>query len=525
MTEKDIGLELNPPKRANRRVKSVVSPSANDGAAMLNGYASSGGYYAQMFNADAIIKNENDLIRRYRELAQRAEVESAIEDVVTEAIVYAGNTFPCSINLDDVALTAAVKKKIEEEFEEVLHLYNAENLDEIFRTWYIDGRIHYYVIIDPDRITDGIVELRYIDPRKIKKVKDVKKIRTESGLDVIDSVDEYYLFNDNGIEANTLSGVRLTMDSVIYAHSGIYDSGTNVILSYLHKAIRPANQLKMMEDATVIYKSTRAVDRRVFYIDVGNLPKLKAEQYVQDVMSRFTNKIVYNPTTGEVGDTTKNMSMLEDYFLARRDGGKATEIVPLQGSSGFDDMSAVAYFRDLLYKSLNIPSSRHQSDAAFNIGRPSEITRDEVKFSKFVNRLRRKFSTILLDALRIQIITKKIINENEWEKIKKSAMIDYEEDNHFAELKEIEVLNNRIQTLGNIETYVGKYFSDAWVKKHVLKFNESDIRDMDAEIEAEKAAAPTDDDENDNDMDSENDSETPEFKTIPKGYNSANDKD
>ena len=358
----------------------------------------------------------------------------------------------------------------------------------MFRSWYVDGRLYYHVLIDLEKPKDGIVELRYIDPRKIRKIKEIIKDRGRNGAEVVKGVDEYYLYNDKGITEGRTQGIRLSLDSVIFIPSGVTDGNSGMTLSHLHKAIKPVNQLKMIEDSLVIYRITRAPERRVFYIDVGNLPKLKAEQYVNDIMNKFKNKVVYDATTGEVRDDRKHLSMLEDFWMPRREGGKGTEITTLQGGQSLANIEDVNYFQNKLYQALSVPVTRLRQDTGFTLGKASEITRDEVKFSKFINRLRKKFSKLFLDALRIQLIAKSIISPDDWEgmDLEQSIKFDFMKDNFFAELKGTEILQGRLNMLQAIEPFVGKYYSVAYIRKHVLHQTEEEMEEIDKQVEEEQ---------------------------------------
>lgn len=480
-----FGFEIKRSK--DKELQSVVTPTAIDtGATVVNTGVNAGGYYGMVMDLEGIIKNENDLIRRYREIAQYSDCDNAIEDIVNEAIIADEQKKPVELNLDELELSSTIKKKIKEEFATIQRLLKFdERANEIFRMWYIDGRLYYQILIDEEKIKDGIVELRYIDPRKIRRIKNIKKERTPQGVDVVKEVEEYYLYNDKGITEQTTQGVKLALDSVVYCPSGVVDQNTGLALSYLHKAIKPVNQLKMIEDSLVIYRISRAPERRIFYIDVGNLPKLKAEQYVSDIMNKFRNKIVYDATTGETRDDRRHLSMMEDFWMPRREGGKGTEITTLPGGQNLGEIQDIEYFQNKLYHALNVPISRLQPQQGFSIGRSQEISRDEVKFNKFIVRLRKKFSVLFSEALRVQLIAKGIIRADEWEEIRPFLKYDYIEDNHFSELKDAEILSQRIQALQQLDPYVGKYYSQAWIKKNVLRLDEDQIEKIEAEIEQE----------------------------------------
>lgn len=470
-------------KQAVTQVPSVVPPTYDDGSTVVSSTVNAGAYYGTTLDVEGTIKNENDLIRRYREISRYSDCDNAVEDIVNEAIIAEDDKPAVDIVLDDLKLSESIKKKIREEFTNVLKMLQfSEKGHDIFRTWYVDGRLYYHIMIDENNPAAGIVELRPIDPRKIRKIKNVVKEKTRNGAEVVKKVEEYYLFNDKGITEQSAQGIKLGVDSVIFVPSGLIDANTGLMLSHLHKAIKPVNQLKMIEDAVVIYRISRAPERRIFYIDVGNLPKMKAEQYVNDIMNRFRNKVVYDATTGEVRDDRKHMSMLEDFWMPRREGGKGTEITTLPGGANLGQIEDIQYFQNKVYQSLNVPVSRMKSDEGFNLGRSSEITRDEVKFAKFVSRLRKKFSVLFLDALRVQLVAKNIINPEDWDDMREDIRFDYLRDNYFSELKDSEILQGRLNTLQIIDQFVGKYYSVEWVKKNVLKMSDDDI----AEIEQQK---------------------------------------
>lgn len=480
-----FGFEIK--RKQEQGLQSVVTPSSIDtGATVVNTGVNAGGYYGMVMDLEGIIKNENDLLRRYREVAQYSDCDNAIEDIINESIVADEQKRPVQLNLDELKLSSSIKTKIREEFDNIQRLLKFdERAHEIFRSWYIDGRLYYQILINEDRIKDGIVELRYIDPRKIRRIKNIKKERTPQGVDVVKEVEEYYLYNDKGITEQTTQGVKLALDSVVYCSSGLVDQNTGMALSYLHKAIKPVNQLKMIEDSLVIYRISRAPERRIFYIDVGNLPKLKAEQYVSDIMNKFRNKIVYDATTGETRDDRRHLSMMEDFWMPRREGGKGTEITTLPGGQNLGEIQDIEYFQNKLYHALNVPISRLQPQQGFSIGRSQEISRDEVKFNKFIVRLRKKFSVLFSEALRVQLIAKGIIRADEWDEIRSFLKYDYIEDNHFSELKDSEILQQRITALQSIDPYVGKYYSQAWVKKNILRLDEEQIDQIAQEIEQE----------------------------------------
>ena len=474
-----FGFEIRRKEPVQEVMGSVVSPSSDDGSTVVNSAAA---YYGMVMDIEGIVKNENDLIRRYREIAQYADTDAAIEDIVNESIL--SEDKPIKLDLDNVKVSESIKKKIQDEFINVLRLLKfKERGHDIFRSWYIDGRIYYHILLDPNNPKQGIVELRYVDPRKIRRIKNVEKKKEQNGVDVARIIDEYYLYNDKGITEQTTQGVKLTLDSVIFAPSGLLDANTGMMMSHLHKAIKPTNQLKMIEDAVVIYRISRAPERRVFYVDVGNLPKLKAEQYVNDIMNKFRNKVVYDATTGEVRDDRKHLSMMEDFWMPRREGGKGTEITTLPGGQNLGDIQDIQYFQQKLYQALNVPLSRLQQQQGFSLGRTTEITRDEIKFSKFIARLRKRFNVLFLEAIRVQLIAKNIIRPEEWTDIRENIAFIYDEDNHFTELKENEILLQRIQMLQQMDPYIGKYYSSKWIKKNVLRFTDEEIKEMDSELQ------------------------------------------
>ena len=467
-------------KKPNQDIGSVIAPAPDDGATVVNSAAA---YYGLVVDLEGIVKNENDLIRRYREAAQYADCDMAIEDIINEAIVVEANKPVVSVILDDLKISDSIKNKIRDEFDTILKLYKFNDRGhDIFRQWYIDGRLFYHIIIDEDNVKNGIVELRYVDPRKIRKIKNVVKQKSPQGVDIIKSVEEYYLYNDKGITEQTTQGVKLTLDSVIHTTSGLLDANNNMVLSYLHKAIKPVNQLKMMEDALVIYRISRAPERRIFYIDVGNLPKVRAEQYVTEIMNKFRNKVVYDASTGEVRDNRQHLSLMEDFWMPRREGGKGTEITTLQGGQNLGQIEDVNYFQNKLYQALNVPLSRLKPDSNFSLGRTTEITREEIKFGKFIDRLRAKFASLFRDALRVQLVAKGIIRPDEWEEFNDLIRFDFQRDNHFAEMKNSEIMNSRLALLQLVDAYVGKYYSINWVRQNVLMQTEDEIKEMTNEI-------------------------------------------
>jgi hypothetical protein len=464
-------------------IPSVVPPSNQDGSTIVNTSVNAGGYYGMVVDLDASLKNENDLIRRYREVAQYADCDAAIEDIINEALISDESKRPIEIILDDLKVSAGIKNKISDEFGEILRLLKFNDKGhEIFRQWYIDGRLYYQVLLDETNVKAGIQELRYIDPRKIRKIKNIKKEKTPQGVEIIKTIDEFYLYNDKGMSEQSTQGVKLPVDSIVHCPSGVMDMNSGMTLSHLHKAIKPTNQLKMIEDSLVIYRISRAPERRIFYVDVGNLPKLKAEQYVNDIMNKFRNKIVYDATTGETRDDRRHLSMMEDFWMPRREGGKGTEISTLPGGQNLGAIEDIEYFQNKLYHSLNVPVSRMQQSEGFSIGRSNEITRDEVKFNKFIVRLRKKFAVLFLESLKVQLVAKNIINIRDWEDLRHGIRFDFLEDNHYAELKDAELLTQRVTLLQQIEPFIGRFYSDEWIKRNLLRMTDDEIELMDKQI-------------------------------------------
>lgn len=488
-----FGFEINRANKINQeeKIKTFALPDNSDGALTIQ----SGSHYGVYVDLDGTIRNEIELIDRYRNMSLQPEIETAIDDIVNEAIVTDDKSQSIEVNADDVKLPENIKKKITEEFKYVLKLLNfGNNGHDIFRRWYIDGRLFYHVIIDEKSPSKGIQELRYIDPRKIRKIREIQKTKDQTGIDIIQRQNEYYIYNDRGVMgAYSNMGVKIAVDSIINVNSGLMDAKRSMVLSYLHKAIKPLNSLRMVEDASVIYRMSRAPERRIFYVDVGNMPTIKAEQYVKDIVNRYRNKLVYDSSTGEIKDDRKHMSMLEDFFLPRREGSKGTEISTLPGGANLGELEDVKYFQNKLYRSLGVPLSRLEPQTGFSLGRSTEITRDELKFTKFVQRLRNKFSTLFDDALRIQLVLKKICTVDEWNEFKEEIFYDFLKDNNFTELKDNELYTARVQLLAMMDPFVGKYFSTTWIKKNILKFNEDEIEEMDEEIAAEQEKyAPVD---------------------------------
>ena len=466
--------------------ESFTLPSSDDGAVDI----ASGGFFSSVYDIEGRDKTQYDLIKRYRHISQQPECDSAIEDIVSEGIASNENDSPISLQLDGLKQSSNVKRRIKEEFDRVLQLMMfQEKGHDIFRRWYVDGRLFYHKVIDKKDPRKGITELRYIDPQKIKKVRETisGKPNPITGVEEKKKTEEFYIYNEKGIATGGTmdSGLKITKDSIAYCPSGLIDQNRGSVLSYLHKAIKPVNQLRMIEDSLVIYRISRAPERRIFYIDVGNLPKIKAEQYLKDVMNRYRNKLVYDASTGEIRDDRNHMSMLEDFWLPRREGGRGTEITTLPGGSNLGEIDDIIYFQRKLYRSLNVPISRMEAESNFSLGRSTEITRDELKFTKFVQRLRKKFSVIFHDLLRTQLILTGVIAEEEWSAMKEHIAYDFLQDGHFAELRDAEILRERLEMLGTVEPYVGNFFSKRWVQKNVLRQTDEEIETMTKEMDNE----------------------------------------
>ena len=482
-----FGFSITRAKKPTDPKQAFTTTQVDDGTQTI----AAGGYFGQYLDMEGTAKSEADLIRRYREVALHPECDMAIEDIVNEAIVANELRDAVRVNVTDLPYGKDVRRKIEDEFKEVLRLLNFNTRGhDIFRRWYVDGRIYYHKIIDRESPVKGITELKYIDPRKVKKIREIRKKRPDGpvphGLTVVDEFVEYFLYNEKGVVGSTSGmGLKIAPDTIAFCPSGMIDQNKNMVLSYLHKAIKPVNQLRMIEDATVIYRIARAPEIRIFKIDVGNLPKVKAEQYLRDVMARYRNKLVYDAQTGEIRDDRNYMSMLEDFWLPSREGGRGTDITTLPGGQNLGEIADIEYFRSKLYRSLNVPVSRLETSAGFNIGRASEITRDELKFTKFVQRLRKKFTELFNDILRTQLILKGIINEDDWYTMRDTIQYDFLQDGHFAELKQTEMLRERLALANEMRDYIGKFFSVSYVRKNVLKQNEREIEDMDKQIKKE----------------------------------------
>ena len=487
-----------------KKSKSIVSPVPQNNEDGVDNYIASG-FYGSYVDIEGVYRTEFDLLKRYREMALHPECDGAIEDVVNEALVSDLYDSPIEIELSNLNATDKLKEAIRKEFRYIKELLDFDKKShEIFRNWYVDGRLFYHKVIDLKKPQEGIKELRYIDPMKMRFVRqEKKKDKTDllsariSGKDgennvLSPEIDEYFIYTPKpNYPTGTLShsggikGTKIAKDAITYCTSGLIDRNKGTVLSYLHKAIKALNQLRMIEDSLVIYRLSRAPERRIFYIDVGNLPKIKAEQYLRDVMMRYRNKLVYDANTGEVRDDKKFMSMLEDFWLPRREGGRGTEISTLPGGQNLGELTDIEYFQKKLYRALGVPESRIAADGGFNLGRSSEILRDELKFAKFVGRLRKRFAQMFSDMLKTQLILKNIVSPEDWEKISDHIQYDFLYDNQFAELKESELLNERLGILATIEPYIGKYYSSEWVRRKVLRQTDSEIIEMNRQIEKE----------------------------------------
>ena len=491
-------------RKEGKKGQSPVPPNAEESIAVA-----AGGYYGTYVDTDNQARNEYEMIRRYRDMALHPECDSAVDEVVNEFVVSDAHDTPVEINLDNLDAGMGIKKKIRDEFEYLKRLLNFDNrAHEIVRSWYIDGRLYYHKVIDLENPKKGITELRYIDPMKIKKVR--QKLDQKKNLDSLQrqaikgtaleyeygTFVDYYLYNPKGFykggvlgpvgDMSLSQGVKMAIDSITFCPSGLQDLNKRMTLGFLHKAIKSLNQLRMIEDSLVIYRLSRAPERRIFYIDVGNLPKIKAEQYLKEVMNRYRNKLVYDASTGEIRDDRKHMSMLEDFWLPRREGGRGTEITTLPGGQNLGELSDIEYFQKKLYRSLGVPESRIAgSGDGFNLGRSSEILRDEIKFTKFVGRMRKRFSALFNDMLKTQLILKNIVTPDDWEVLSDHIQYDFVYDNHFAELKETELINERLGVVAAIDPYIGKYFSLEYVRRHVLKQKDEEIIDIDKQMEQE----------------------------------------
>ena len=495
-TLKLFGFEIKRTKKGDRgkqELQSVVPPSDNDGAGYVTATAGHFGQYINMEGDES--KDNHQLILRYRGVAMHPEVDMAVDEIVNETISASELQSSLELSLDDIEAGDKIKDQVREEFENIIALLRFNEVGhELFRSWYVDGRSYHHLLVNEANTKAGIQEIRPIDAARIRKVREVKYKKDQmTGVKIVDKVDEFYIYEEK--PGQTQSGVKLSNDSISYVTSGMLDESKKKVVSHLHKALKPINQLRMMEDSLVIYRLARAPERRIFYIDVGNLPRGKAEQYMSDIMAKYRNKLVYDASTGQIKDDRKHMSMLEDFWLPRRENGRGTEITTLPGGENLGQIDDIVYFQKRLYRSLNVPINRLEQEAQFSLGRSTEISRDEVKFQKFVDRLRRRFSWIFLGILRKQLLLKGIITEQDWEEWKDSLYIDFIKDNQFTELKEMEILRERIGVMNEITQYVGEYYSKEWVMRNVLRMSDDDIEDMKKEIEQEVKSGEIDDGE------------------------------
>jgi hypothetical protein len=507
-----FGFEIVRKKEAEEKAQPdrlvTFAPEIKDDGAVV---VAEGGVFGTYLDLEGSARTESDLVAKYREMSLQPEVESAIDDIVNEFVSYDSDYKLVDINLDDLEYGNKVKDKIREEFKTIVQLLDFNNSGyEIVRRWYIDGRLYYHAIIDVQNPREGIQEIRYIDPRKIRKIREIKRVRRNSQastagqqVHTTETKQEYYMYSERGFSGGTRAGVsttsyqpaaagstgiRIATDSIIHVTSGLMDASNQMVLSYLHKAIKPLNQLRTLEDATVIYRISRAPERRIFYIDVGNLPKIKAEQYLRDMMVRHKNRLVYDATTGDIRDDRKFMTMLEDFWLPRREGGKGTEITTLPGGQNLGEIDDVLYFQKKMYKSLGVPVSRLESEGGFNLGRAAEITRDELKFGKFIDRMRLRFANLFKEALKKQLILKGVISEEESNEIFSNIRFDFMRDGYFTELKEAEILTNRLGLAQQMEPYIGKYYSHQYMRTKVLHQSEEEMDQIDKEMGEEHQA-------------------------------------
>jgi len=476
--------------KIEKNLQSFTAPEVYDGTVTVE----AGGFFGTALDYSSSMRDESASVVQYRNMSIYPEVDNAIEEIINASIVLGTDRKPVKIDLSDLPVSDVIKNKIYREFDRIIHLLDFNNKSyEVFRRWYIDSKIFYNLVIDKDLPTEGIKELVPIDPLKIKKVRKIKKENEQVNgqtISLINDIEEYYLYTNTDKETFMMTGpggLKLSTDSVVYVPSGVIDLNTKRVLGYLHKAIRPLNMLRQLEDALLVYRIARAPERRVFYVDVGQLPKQKAEQYMRDMMSRFRNKLIYNQATGEVRDERNHLSVLEDYWLPRREGSRGTEITTLPGGQAMSQIEDVDYFKKKLYNSLNVPISRLTSESTgFNMGRSVEITREEVKFYKFIDRLRHHFSKMFLDILRVQLLLKGVMTEEDWQQLKIDIKFNFNTDNYFWDLKEAEILAERLKMISIVDPYVGKYFSSAYIRKNILRQTEEDMRSMDKEMEVDK---------------------------------------
>ena len=488
-----FGFEIS---KKDTKKKTFVTPENLDGATTI---VEGGGIYGHYLETGIDAKDENILIQKYREMSMSQEVDLAISDVVNEAVVHEDGRSTINLFLDHTKQSSAIKEKIVNEFKILLRLLDFNRVgSDLFRKWYIDGKMYHHIIVDTNKPKEGIQELIPVDALSIQKIVELKKEKDPvTNVEMVVDTEEYFIYKPEGTINIQHDGVRVTSDAISYVHSGMVDNQKQIIIGYLYKSIKPFNQLRLIEDSLVIYRLARAPERRIFYIDVGNLPKLKAEQYLRSVMDKYKQKIIYNASTGEVEDQKKQMSMLEDFWLPRRDGGRGTEISTLPSGQNLGEIEDIEYFRKKLYQSLNVPISRIEGteQTAFNLGRATEINRDEIKFTKFISRLRHRFSHLFTDLLRIQLLLKGIINEEDWFDIKDNLEFIWTKDSHYAELKNNEILRERFEILAGMEEYIGKYISHEWVRKNILHLTDDEIKEIQKQIDKEKEEEPSDEDD------------------------------
>jgi len=482
LPEKLLGFKVG---KGKKQLPSFAPPPPDDGSVNLE----VGGAYGTYLDLEGTIRNEVELITKYRELAIQPECEAAVEDIVNEAIVMDGYKVAVELELSEAKhLSDKIKEKVYLEFQGIQNMLKFQtDAHDIFRKWYVDGKTYYHMIIDEKNPKQGIQELRYIDPRKIRKIREIQREQQDNGVDIVKKTVEFYVYDEFGVNDHTqaLGGIKVTPDSIAMSTSGLYDHANGAVVSYLHKAIKPMNQLRMMEDALVIYRIARAPERRIFYIDVGNLPKAKAEQYLRDMMIQHKNKLVYDAVSGEIKDDRKHLNMMEDYWLPRREGGRGTEIDTLPGGQNLGELEDISYFQTKLYKSLNVPSSRLMEDNSFSLGRESEVTRDELKFSKFILRLRNKFLDLFDTILKTQLMLKGIITEEEWQPIKDKMFYKWAEDSYYREAKAQEILRGRLELARDVSDYTGKFYSIDYIRREVLQQTDEEIKRLDKEMKKE----------------------------------------
>ena len=484
-----FGFEIKRAKKMEEeKAPSIVPPRDDEGGSYAT---ASGSHYGQYLNlGDDDSKDNYQLIMKYRGNAMHPEVDMAIEDIVNESITGSELEQTLDLNMEDVKAPDRIKKVIKEEFDSIYGMLNFKELGhDIYRRWYIDGRMYHHLVINEKNPKEGIVEIRPIDAAKMRKIKKVKKKKDPiTGADIIEKTEEFFIYQEK--PGSSTNGVKMTTDSVSYVTSGLLSEDRKKIISFLHKALKPINQLRMMEDALVIYRLARAPERRIFYVDVGNLPRGKAEQYMKDIMAKYRNKLVYDAKTGEIRDDRKHMSMLEDFWMPRREGGRGTEVTSLPGGENLGQIEDIIYFQKKVYRSLNVPINRLEQEAQFSLGRSTEINRDELKFQKFIDRLRMRFAHLFYGILKKQLVLKGICTEEDWESWKNDITVDFVKDNHFTELRDIEVLRERIQTLDMVQNYVGEYYSKEWVQKNILMLSDEDVDNMKKEIDGESEEEP-----------------------------------